>query len=112
SSLPAVTFYLFAQRQLYPKNWIKELLLMPVLTALGVGVSLNNSRAVLEALLDYETGFTRTPKYGIEKNKLGVRAPRYAPLKSLLTVVEIIFALYFGYLCLYALQHAEYGALP
>jgi hypothetical protein len=112
SSLPAVTFYLFAQHRLYPKSWLKELLLMPVLTALGVGVSLNNSRAVLEALLNYQTGFTRTPKYGIDKSNPGIRKPRYAPLKSLLTVVEMGFAAYFAWLVCYALEHGEYGPLP
>jgi cellulose synthase/poly-beta-1,6-N-acetylglucosamine synthase-like glycosyltransferase len=112
SSLPAVTFYLFAQQRLYPKSWIKELLLMPVLTALGVGVSLNNARAVLEALLNHQSGFMRTPKYGIEKNKAGIRKPRYAPLKSLLTVAEMAFAAYFAWLVVYALAMDEYGAVP
>ena len=112
SSLPALTFYLFAQQRLYPRTWLKELLMMPVLIAVGAGVSLNNARAVLEALLNHQSGFTRTPKYGIEKNKLVLRKTHYAPLKSLLIVAEMSFAVYFAWLVIYAFNRGEYGAIP
>ena len=42
-------FYICAQRELNPRTWMKEILLLPALLALGVGLSLNNARAVLEA---------------------------------------------------------------
>ena len=48
-----------------PRTWMKEILLLPLLLALGIGLAINNARAVLEALFNHSSEFTRTPKYGI-----------------------------------------------
>src|SRR5436853_6382010 len=53
-------FYICAQRELHPGKWIKEILLLPFLLALGIGLSLNNARAVLEAMINHKSDFTRT----------------------------------------------------
>ena len=60
-------FYICAQRELHPETWIKEILFLPCLLALGVGLSLNNAQAVVEAIVNHKSDFTRTPKYGIER---------------------------------------------
>ena len=39
-----------------------------MLMAVGVGLTLINTRAVLEALFGVKSGFVRTPKYAIEGN--------------------------------------------
>lgn len=111
SSIPALLFYFLAQRTLYPKCWKRELFMMPLLIALGVGVSLNNSRAVLEALFRHKSGFTRTPKYGIEKRAQSWRTSRYMPIRSFLAVVEIAFAVYFSYLVVFAFHRNLYAPL-
>ncbi len=59
-------FYVIAQRELHPKNWKRSILLLPMLMAVGVGLTLINTRAVLEALFGVKSGFVRTPKYAIE----------------------------------------------
>ena len=58
-------FYVVAQRELYPKNWKRSVLMLPMLMAVGVGLTIINTRAVLEALFGVQTGFARTPKYAI-----------------------------------------------
>ncbi|MES2570393.1 MAG: cellulose synthase family protein, partial [Verrucomicrobiota bacterium] len=65
ASLPAAVFYICTQRELHPKTWIRDLLLLPALIGLGIGLAINNSRAVLEAMFGHQSEFTRTPKYGI-----------------------------------------------
>ncbi len=65
ASVSVAVFYICAQRELYPRTWMKEILLLPPLIALGIGLSLNNARAVLEAIFNHTTAFVRTPKYGI-----------------------------------------------
>ena len=65
ASVSVAVFYICAQRELYPRTWMKEILLLPPLIALGIGLSLNNARAVLEAIFNHSTAFVRTPKYGI-----------------------------------------------
>ena len=72
----AATFFAFAQRELFgAKIGWKSLLYMPFIMALGVGLSLNNTRAVIEAFTtrfsyakgkkDVRNEFVRTPKYGV-----------------------------------------------
>src|SRR5258708_10190379 len=41
-------FYVVAQRELYPKTWKRSLFLLPMLMAVGVGLTIINTRAVLE----------------------------------------------------------------
>ena len=50
-------FYVVAQRELYPKNWKRSIFLLPMLMAVGVGLTIINTRAVLEALFGVETSF-------------------------------------------------------
>jgi cellulose synthase/poly-beta-1,6-N-acetylglucosamine synthase-like glycosyltransferase len=112
ASLSVAVFYICAQRELHPHTWMKEMLLLPALLALGVGLSINNARAVLEAVFNHQSEFKRTPKYGIEHKSQPWRSCRYMPLKSLLPVVEIGFAIYFSYFVWYALAHGQYFTLP
>ncbi|MEP7355538.1 MAG: glycosyltransferase, partial [Acidobacteriota bacterium] len=52
-------FYIAAQRELYPKNWMRSLLFLPALMAAGVALTLINTKAVIEALIGYQTAFAR-----------------------------------------------------
>ncbi|MGI8820994.1 MAG: cellulose synthase family protein [Chthoniobacterales bacterium] len=112
ASLSVGVFYICAQRELYPRTWMKEILFLPALLALGVGLSLNNARAVLEAVFNHQSDFARTPKYGIERRKQAWRNARYMPLKSLLPLAEMAFALYFTYFIWFALRHGQFLSVP
>ena len=66
----ASTFFIFGQRELFGKEagW-KTILYLPFLMSLGVGVGLNNAKAVFEAIWgairSKPSEFVRTPKYGV-----------------------------------------------
>ncbi|MBL47369.1 MAG: glycosyl transferase family 2 [Roseibacillus sp.] len=102
-----VFFYLMAQKALNPRGWWREIIYLPCLLALGIGMSINNARAVLEALLNMESGFVRTPKYGIEKKKVAqqsaARKRRYKAIKSVTPVLEFLFGVFFLFVLLDAL---------
>jgi cellulose synthase/poly-beta-1,6-N-acetylglucosamine synthase-like glycosyltransferase len=55
--------YLAAEHALR-HSWFKALWLMPVMIAFGCGLAVNNSRAVVEALIGRNSRFERTPKSG------------------------------------------------
>ncbi|MGB8355764.1 MAG: cellulose synthase family protein [Chthoniobacteraceae bacterium] len=112
ASLSSAVFYFCAQRTLYPKGWVKEILLLPLLLGLGIGLALNNARAVLEAVFNHQSEFTRTPKYGIEGKAPRKSNNRYIPLKSVLPFVELGFALYFTYFVVMAAIHHQWLSLP
>jgi cellulose synthase/poly-beta-1,6-N-acetylglucosamine synthase-like glycosyltransferase len=112
ASMSVAIFYICAQRELHPRTWMKEILLLPCMLALGVGLSLNNARAVLEAVFNHKSDFARTPKYGIERKSQPWRDLKYMPLKSLLPLAEIGFAIYFTYFVCFALVHRQYLSVP
>src|SRR5690242_1041165 len=50
SSCSISSFYLVAQRTLHPKTWKRSLLFLPFVMATGIGISVRNAVAVIEAL--------------------------------------------------------------
>jgi len=112
ASMPAAVFYLCCQRELYPRTWWKEILYMPALLALGVGLAVNNARAVLEAMVGHQSEFTRTAKYGIQSKTQSWKRARYSPLKSLLPFIELAFAAYFTHFLVFAIQESQWLAIP
>ena len=102
-----IFFYLMSQKALNPKGWWKEIIYLPCLLALGIGMSINNARAVMEALFNMQSGFVRTPKYGIEKRKAekspAARKSRYKAIRSVTPVVEFLFGVFFLFVLLDAL---------
>lgn len=60
--MAATTFYLTSQWAQGLSLW-RTALRLPALMALGVGISVVNSRAVLEAIFGRQSPFVRTPKY-------------------------------------------------
>ncbi|MHA3772244.1 cellulose synthase family protein [Verrucomicrobiota bacterium sgz303538] len=111
-SMPALVFYIVSQRELHPQTWRRELVCLPALLALGIGLAVNNARAVLEAMLGHQSEFTRTPKYGIEKKTQSWKKSQYIPLKSVLPFVELAFAAYFSYFLVYAVTHHQWLSVP
>jgi len=112
ASLSACVFYVCAQRVLYPRTWMKEILLLPLLLALGIGLAINNARAVLEALFNHASEFTRTPKYGIVKRNQSWRSSRYSALKTAIPIIELSFAAYFSMVLLIAILRNQWGSVP
>ena len=70
-------FYVVAQRELYPKNWKRSIFMLPMLMAVGVGLTIINTRAVLEALFGVETSFVRTPKFAIGDRPMKLENKQY-----------------------------------
>jgi cellulose synthase/poly-beta-1,6-N-acetylglucosamine synthase-like glycosyltransferase len=105
-------FYLCAQRELYPKDWKRDILFFPFVLALGVGLSINNARAVLEALFNRRSDFCRTPKYGIEIARQRWANTRYSAVRTVIPLIECIFAAYFTYFVFHAFQSREFLAVP
>src|ERR1700746_3650716 len=69
STFSISSFYLVSQRELFPRTWPRSLLYLPFLMALGIGLTITNTKAVLEALIGRQSAFARTPKYRGENKK-------------------------------------------
>ncbi|MGC2659434.1 MAG: glycosyltransferase family 2 protein, partial [Bryobacteraceae bacterium] len=66
-------FYLYAQKELYPKSWWKSIAFLPFLMAAGVALTISNTKAVLEAIFGIQTSFARTPKYAIGADNIKIK---------------------------------------
>ncbi len=87
------SMYLFSQKMLY-RDWKRRIKFLPFLMCLGTGIAVNNTRAVLEALLNIKSGFIRTPKYGIKKRGERWQDKRYGIPLNAVSVIEFIMGLY------------------
>ncbi len=63
ATLSASLFYAASQFELFG-DAMSAIKYMPVLMAVGVGMCVSNTKAILEALLGRKSEFVRTPKYG------------------------------------------------
>jgi hypothetical protein len=113
ASLSVVVFYLTAQGAQTRWGWLKAMPYVPMLLALGIGMSINNGKAVLEALLNQSSDFVRTPKYGVENQaQAAVQKVRYKAGKSIAIWIEVALTGYFAWMIALAAQRGQWGSIP
>ena len=105
-------FYLYAQRELYPKSWWKTIAFLPMLMAAGVALTVSNSKGVIEAFFHIKTSFARTAKYAIGTEKVKMQPTAYKRRSGWLPYVEIAIGSYFVYMVAFAIETMNYLALP
>src|SRR5438067_3211200 len=104
-------FYMVCQREIY-LDWRARIKYLPFLMSIGIGLCINNTRAVFEALLDKQTEFTRTPKYRIEADGDEWVGKKYRQSVAVQPLIELALGLYFTATVFYALANQIYGTLP
>ena len=112
-----VMFYIASQRELGMSRW-QRVRYLPFIMALGIGMCVNQAKAVIEALVGYETGFTRTPKHGLA----GLTAQRgrdkswlnkkYRTLLTAQPLLELALGAYLTSAIWFALDKGVYFSLP
>jgi cellulose synthase/poly-beta-1,6-N-acetylglucosamine synthase-like glycosyltransferase len=112
STFSISSFYLVSQRELFPKTWPRALLYLPFLMALGIGLTITNTRAVLEALLGKQSAFARTPKYRVESKKDKVLPTNYRRRLGWVPWIELLIGGYFALTVCYAVQNENYITVP
>jgi cellulose synthase/poly-beta-1,6-N-acetylglucosamine synthase-like glycosyltransferase len=112
STFSISSFYLVSQRELFPKTWPRALLYLPFLMALGIGLTVTNTCAVVEALIGKQTAFARTPKYRVESKKDRVQGAKYRKRLGWVPWVEMLIGGYFALTVFYAVQNENYLTVP
>ena len=83
----------FAQRSLYP-NWLNRLRILPAYMAVSIGLSANNSVAMIQGLAGVRTPFIRTPKFS-EPTEGSEPSPGYGRVRfEVINVVELLLLVY------------------
>lgn len=112
TTLSIASFYITSQREIQ-RNWRPTLRRLPLMMSLGIGLCINQTRAVIEALFDRDSGeFVRTPKHGVVRRFEGWTAKKYRATKSLVPLVEVLFAIYFAIATVIAVNAGHYVSLP
>ncbi|HTS12116.1 MAG TPA: cellulose synthase family protein [Candidatus Limnocylindrales bacterium] len=109
------SFYLAAERTFYPKTWKRTFLYLPFVMAVGIGISVRNAFAVMEAIFGVKSEFVRTPKYRVEA---GSKQPSTWAKKSYrkragwMPFAEVALGIYFAAAVVYAIQNENYATVP
>ncbi len=105
------TFYVVAHKQLYGGAW-KAVAKVPLLMSLGIGLSINNAKAVIEGMVGHQTEFVRTAKHGVQDRTTSWHNLRYHAKRGFVPVIEILFALYFVATIAVAIMNGHFVSLP
>jgi cellulose synthase/poly-beta-1,6-N-acetylglucosamine synthase-like glycosyltransferase len=105
------SFYVMSQRILH-KDWRRRIAYLPGLMAVGIGMTIPGSKAVLEGAFGIKSPFVRTPKFSVEGRKGDWKSKKYRGRVGLLPIVEILFGLYFTFVNFYAWDLGIYGVIP
>ena len=112
ATMSVLVFYVASQREIQATAW-QRVKYLPYLMALGIGMSVNQARAVVEALLGHQTVFTRTPKSGVQGGGTST-APRkrYRVAVSLQPLLELALAAYFTLAVIWVIDRGVWYSLP
>ncbi len=118
--LSIASFYLASEREIDrmenpggPRRmqwWVIKRL--PLVMSLGIGLCVNQTRAVIEALMGRETEFVRTPKHGIRGRMESWSGKKYRAAKSLTPFFELGLAAYFVVTMGFAFKNGHYLSMP
>jgi len=112
STMSVSSFYLTSQRELYPRTWWKTFLYLPCLMGLGVGLTITNTKAVMEALLGIKSAFARTPKYNVARKGEKSQAKKYRKRLGIIPWIELLIGCYFAGTVWYAISTENYFTVP
>jgi cellulose synthase/poly-beta-1,6-N-acetylglucosamine synthase-like glycosyltransferase len=111
ATMSVVMFYIASQREI-GMPWWQRVKYLPFIMALGIGMCVNQSKAVIEALLGYETGFTRTPKTGMRGKGQSWAQSKYRILVTAQPLLELALGAYLTSSIWFALDKGVYFSLP
>lgn len=118
TTLSIASFYLASEREVARMSgdtsrtsW-GTLVQLPLVLSLGIGLCVNQTRAVLEAVFGRETEFVRTPKHGIRGKLESWSGKKYRAAKSLTAFLELLMSAYFVLAIHIALNNGHYLSVP
>jgi cellulose synthase/poly-beta-1,6-N-acetylglucosamine synthase-like glycosyltransferase len=112
STFSISSFYLVSQKELFPRRWYRTFLYLPFLMSLGIGLTVTNTKAVMEALFGIQSSFKRTPKYRVEKRGEKSKAAKYRKRLGIVPWIELAIGCYFAMTIWYAWTNENYFTIP
>ena len=107
-----IGFYILATREVNPKGWFNKIKYLPLMLSVGIGLCINQTRAVVEALMGKKTAFVRTPKHGVARRDADWTVCRYRAIKDLVPFFELFMAVYFAATLAVAAKGGHFLSMP
>jgi cellulose synthase/poly-beta-1,6-N-acetylglucosamine synthase-like glycosyltransferase len=111
ATVSVLAFYLVSQAAA-GESWRRQIRYLPAVMGMGIGLSVNNARAVLAGLWRRGGVFHRTPKYRIEREGEDWRGKRYRAGASVSVLAELLLASYFAGCTVYAFCDGMWMSIP
>lgn len=98
-------FYAQAKSRL---SWFKKTFYFPIFLAASMGLSINNTKAVIEGLLNRKSDFERTPKFSSDSllNKAVYRSKQ----NIIVIIIELLMVLFTFAGIYFSVLHKDFGA--
>ncbi|MBI2932882.1 MAG: glycosyltransferase [Planctomycetes bacterium] len=115
ATISVCVFYICSQCEVYGlRGALRSVLYVPMMLALGIGMCVSNTIAVLGGLFSRTGGeFVRTPKYAISDARDTFRGKKYrVDLKRAVPFIELVLGLWFVFVIGYSVCYGMYGAIP
>jgi cellulose synthase/poly-beta-1,6-N-acetylglucosamine synthase-like glycosyltransferase len=116
STFSISSFYLVSQKELYPRRWYRTFFYLPFLMAFGIGLTITNSKGVIEALMGKQSAFARTPKYSVQNRKQKsaavAAAKKYRKRLGIIPWIELLVGTCFAFMVWYAITNENYVTVP
>ena len=96
-TLAIIRFYVLAVREAHGPRAREFYKYIPVALSVGAGITVNNAKAVLEAVLGRTSGFVRTPKYAVVGRRDRWSTSAYVSSKGVTTFFEAVLSLFFTF---------------
>ena len=99
----------------------RPLAFLPFVVAIGIGLCINNSKAVIEAVLHKQSPFNRTPKYNVSDSGNNSVSNRMKHIVGnvyrtrnldVVTIIEFILAIYMTYAVYFTYKNDLFLSLP
>jgi hypothetical protein len=110
ATLSVGIFYTFAEKEAHG-NWASRMWRVPLVMALGIGIAVNQSKAVFQGLFGNDTTFERTPKIGDNKGIDPVHKT-YRIKLDWTPIVEVMLATYYLLAIIWCVYWGYWRSIP
>jgi cellulose synthase/poly-beta-1,6-N-acetylglucosamine synthase-like glycosyltransferase len=111
ATLSVIAFYVCGQKELH-RDWWKKLFVIPALMITGIGLCVNNARAVVEGLCKHQSEFVRTPKLGVGARPATTASVSYRAWRGIVPFVELALGAYFTLMLLEVIALRQWSVVP
>jgi cellulose synthase/poly-beta-1,6-N-acetylglucosamine synthase-like glycosyltransferase len=104
-------FYFMAEKEAWGSGWSRAWRI-PFVMSLGIGMAVNQTRAVVEGLFGSDVTFVRTPKDGSTNQRTGAVPSRYRIARGWTAIIELSLAAYYALSIAVVISNGWWASLP